>query len=277
MNKFGRVVLVAVLAALLPVLLFCLNSAAAQITVSQPDPVDYLVAVGDDLWTIGARLGVSSYDIAVSNHLELSQPLQVGQHLVLPAPISSHIVLEGESLWSIAKQNGISVSALIQANQVTNPDQLNVGQRLYLPDQPINRSKVSLLHTGFAFQWPIMGEITSTYGQRRNDFHTGIDIAADKGKPIAAAAAGTVVFTGWSNGYGQAVKIVHGDGYETLYAHTSKILVSTGQQVGKGQIIADVGSTGNSTGPHLHFEVRLNGKAENPLYYLPSSTLASNY
>ena len=125
------------------------------------------------------------------------------------------------------------------------------------------------------FIWPIHGEITSPYGWRTHPifgtqiFHSGIDIAADYGDPILAADSGTVVYAGWMGGYGNAVMIDHGGGLVTLYGHNTAVLVSEGQAVDKGQVIAHAGSTGYSTGPHCHFEVRLHGETVNPLSYLP--------
>lgn len=114
------------------------------------------------------------------------------------------------------------------------------------------------------FTEPVSGIITSPYGYRSSGFHTGIDIANDSGTPIGAAASGTVVFTGWSGGYGNLVKIDHGNGYVTYYAHCSEIYASVGQSVSAGETISAVGSTGNSTGPHLHFEIRIDDETVNP-------------
>jgi murein DD-endopeptidase MepM/ murein hydrolase activator NlpD len=98
--------------------------------------------------------------------------------------------------------------------------------------------------------------------------HEGIDIAASSGTPILAAASGTVIHAGWLGGYGNLVVVDHGDGLATAYAHASSILVGVGQRVSQGQTVSLVGSTGNSSGPHLHFEVRVNGTAVDPLGYL---------
>lgn len=125
------------------------------------------------------------------------------------------------------------------------------------------------------FRWPVSGRITSYFGGRRSPGgigstnHKGIDIAAPKGTPVYAADGGTVTYAGWMGGYGYLVRINHGNGYETYYGHNSSLTVSVGQKVYKGQQIARVGSTGNSTGNHCHFEVRYNGVAKNPLNYLP--------
>ena len=119
--------------------------------------------------------------------------------------------------------------------------------------------------------WPSTGVVTSPYGLRwgGSDFHPGIDIANDLGTPIVATADGTVEYAGWdSGGYGNMVDINHGNGIMTRYGHASQVVVSAGQQVKRGQIIAYMGSTGFSTGPHVHYEVHVNGQKVNPISYL---------
>jgi murein DD-endopeptidase MepM/ murein hydrolase activator NlpD len=118
------------------------------------------------------------------------------------------------------------------------------------------------------FIWPVNGPVVSGFGMRWGRMHEGIDISAASGTPIVAAAAGVVIHAGWLGGYGNLVVVDHGNGLATAYAHASSILVGVGQRVSQGQTIALVGSTGNSSGPHLHFEVRLNGNAVDPLAYL---------
>jgi murein DD-endopeptidase MepM/ murein hydrolase activator NlpD len=118
------------------------------------------------------------------------------------------------------------------------------------------------------FIWPVNGPVVSGFGMRWGRMHEGIDIAASSGTPIHAAAAGTVIHAGWLGGYGNLVVLDHGDGLSTAYAHASAILVGLGQRVSQGETLSLVGSTGNSSGPHLHFEVRVNGSAVDPLFYL---------
>ena len=118
------------------------------------------------------------------------------------------------------------------------------------------------------FIWPVSGTVTSTFGPRWGRMHEGIDIAAPSGAPIASVASGTVIYAGWLGGYGYLVVVDHGGGVSTAYAHMSSIASGTGQSVTQGQVIGYVGSTGHSTGPHLHFEVRINGQAVDPLQYL---------
>jgi murein DD-endopeptidase MepM/ murein hydrolase activator NlpD len=116
--------------------------------------------------------------------------------------------------------------------------------------------------------WPVDGAVVSGFGMRWGRMHEGIDIAASFGTPVRAAAAGTVIHAGWLGGYGNLVVLDHGNGLATAYAHASSILVGVGQQVSQGETVSLVGSTGHSTGPHLHFEVRVNGVAVDPLLYL---------
>lgn len=121
---------------------------------------------------------------------------------------------------------------------------------------------------GISLIRPISGTITSRFGRRSRGIHTGLDIATSKGTPIKAAAGGTVSFSGRKGSYGYLVVIDHGNGVQTYYAHCSALYVSAGQSVSQGETIAAVGSTGNSTGPHLHLEVRINGVCQNPQNYL---------
>ncbi|BCB96396.1 membrane protein [Dissulfurispira thermophila] len=122
--------------------------------------------------------------------------------------------------------------------------------------------------------WPVIGRITSEFGPRENpryggqEFHSGLDISAATGTPVRATADGIVSFAGWSAGNGNLVVVEHGFGYSTFYAHNSSIAVKVGQKVKRGDTIAYVGSTGNTTGPHLHYEVWHNGKAVNPVDFL---------
>ena len=128
--------------------------------------------------------------------------------------------------------------------------------------------KVSL---GISLARPVSGTITSRFGAKssiRSSAHTGLDIAAPLGTPYSAAASGTVTFAGYKGSYGNLIVITHSNGVQTYYGHSSKIYVSVGQSVSQGQTIGAVGSTGNSTGPHLHLEVRVNGVAYNPQNYV---------
>jgi murein DD-endopeptidase MepM/ murein hydrolase activator NlpD len=120
-----------------------------------------------------------------------------------------------------------------------------------------------------AFVWPLHGEVLSRFGAPRGRrWHAGLDIRGRRGEPVLAAAAGTVVFSGTMRGYGKTVIVSHGEGYETLYAHNDRLMAQPGDRVARGQPVATVGSTGNATTEHCHFEIQVNGTAVDPLAYL---------
>lgn len=131
-----------------------------------------------------------------------------------------------------------------------------------LPKKPESKSIFKAIPVQYTY-------ISSTFGPRWGRMHQGIDFAAQAGSPIYAASSGKVIQSGWESGYGNSVVIEHGDGRQTRYAHCAQLLVQTGEQVSKGKLIAKVGSTGHSTGPHLHFEVIVNGEHKNPAWYYP--------
>ncbi|MGH9282696.1 MAG: M23 family metallopeptidase, partial [Acidimicrobiales bacterium] len=123
--------------------------------------------------------------------------------------------------------------------------------------------------SGAGLVWPVRGTVTSPFGMRWGRLHAGIDISARTGVPIRAAKAGEVIFAGSMSGYGNCVIVNHGGGLTTLYAHQSRLATSEGANVGQGEVVGYVGSTGHSTGPHLHFETRVSGSPQNPRRFLP--------
>ncbi len=141
-------------------------------------------------------------------------------------------------------------------------------------DHPISL-QVAAASRSSTFSWPLTGKVTDGYGWRthpitgKRQFHEGIDIAAPSGTAVKASASGTVTFAGWSNGYGRLIVISHGEGYETKYGHLSRYAVSKGSRVSTGDTLGYVGQSGEATGPHLHFEIRVSGQAKNPRNYLP--------
>jgi murein DD-endopeptidase MepM/ murein hydrolase activator NlpD len=191
---------------------------------------------------------------------------------------------EGQTLWDISQTYGATIDEIVSLNGLDSADYVRAGQRIKVPvynmasiaprrlSQTLADSAESVASSVAAlaqgFIWPARGQLTSRFGWRRWRHHDGIDIAAPYGTPITAARDGMVVFSGWYHAYGRAIIIDHGEGLQTLYGHASRLLVRTGQRVTKGQIIAHVGSSGRSTGPHLHFEVRINGRPVNPIKYL---------
>lgn len=194
-----------------------------------------------------------------------------------------HTVKKGETLFRISKSYGIPINILANANKGLNIATISIGQRIIIPQSYTNyklkhRSilylpEISEPLEGYCpeeFEWPTIGarKISSGYGYRWNRIHGGIDIPKRTGAPILASNSGRVIFAGPKGGYGLCVIISHGHGVKTLYGHASKILVIPGESVTKGQKIADVGSTGDATGPHIHFEVIVNHIPINPEIYL---------
>lgn len=190
-----------------------------------------------------------------------------------------HTVRAGQTLYRIAEVYGVDLKTLRRVNGLRDPDHIEDGQRLWIP----NARRVRFVPpTGAAGKpgvrkpvrgyliWPVDGKLTSKFGNRRGRHHDGIDIATRKGADIAAAAGGKVVFSGWGpTGYGLMIIIRHPNRLMTVYAHNSKNYVKENTVVKQGQKIASIGSTGRSTGPHLHFEVRNDTHSVDPLPYLP--------
>lgn len=192
-------------------------------------------------------------------------------------PVRRYIVQPGDSLWEVASRYGITLGDLLSANpQVDNPGHVQIGQELLLPPTTLTTpagggavAANALPSPGDHFAWPVLAPISSPFGPRGGRNHNGLDLAANTGDPIKAARDGEVVLSGWVQGYGETVILKHEDGTQTLYGHCSRRLVQTGERVRLGEVIAEVGSTGNSTGPHLHFEIIVNNKQYDPLLYLP--------
>ena len=197
-----------------------------------------------------------------------------------------HTVQKGQTLYGIAVVYDLDVEVLRRSNHIEDPKKLKEGIRLWIPGArrvlsvPVTRPSPSRTtkkkppptvkpRRGFLV-WPVKGTLTSRFGMRNGHKHEGIDIAAPKGTPVRAAAGGKVVFSGWGpTGYGKMVIIKHQHHLTTLYAHNSKLIAKKGIRVKQGQKISLIGSTGRSTGPHLHFEVRNDTHAKDPIKYLP--------
>lgn len=154
-------------------------------------------------------------------------------------------------------------------NKLREADKIPAGESLLIPLFDTARSGNYRDSRLMDLAWPVMGPVTSPYGMRDGRPHEGIDIAAEEGTPILAAGAGRVVFAGDRGTYGLAVIIDHGKGLSTLYAHCSRVIAVEGDRVDTGSVIAEIGNTGRSRGPHLHLEVRSNGSPCNPKDYLP--------
>lgn len=228
----------------------------------------HTVKKGESIWRIAQQYNVPVYTIVSANPKNAGRVIHPGDKLKVPNRAGVyHKVKKGETLSEIAKKFKSEIKDIRKANSISGST-LYSGSRIFIPGaEPLPTIKYVKRKM---FNWPLSGRLTSSYGWRRHpvsgrkSFHTGIDIAANHGTPIKAAASGVVIFSGDGGSYGKMVILKHKKGYFTVYAHASKLLVKKGQYVKKGRRIARVGSTGLSTGPHLHFEVKKNKKRINP-------------
>ena len=180
--------------------------------------------------------------------------------------IAAAVWLSGGVFQSAADTSDVKDAVgVIQDAEVENPFEDSVAD-----DKSLTNTDIQNDDTGKddEFLNPTLGVLTSNFGTRWGRLHSGIDIGADEGEAICAAKSGRVIFSGTADGYGNYIKIDHGGGLETAYGHCSVLAANVGDEVERGQTIAYVGSTGNSTGPHLHFEVKIDGEFKNPLDYV---------
>lgn len=191
----------------------------------------------------------------------------------------THVVASGETLYRIATEYHVSVGRLMTANGLSDPRELRVGQVLTIPGA-YRAASLGTASSGVhpytgeresrQFQWPVaQGVVSSGFGIRNGAMHDGVDIAAPAGTPVYAADGGVVIFSGTLHGYGNTVIIRHDDDYATVYGHNERNLVSEGVRVARGQQIGEIGRSGRTTGANLHFEVRRDNLARDPLAYLP--------
>lgn len=195
----------------------------------------------------------------------------------------THRVERGETLWSIAHRTGVSLDDLVKVNRISNVSRVEVGQRLVIPSgqgavvSHAERIPAVVLNrpvsvgAGEQFIWPVQGRVISIFGtRRRGRVSKGIDIQAPSGTEVRATRSGKVSFVHEElPGFGKTIILEHADGFASVYAYVREILVRQGDPIAQRQVIARVGETGRTEVPALHFEIRRNQKAQNPLYYLP--------
>lgn len=271
---------------------------SSELGTQQPSrrgAVTYTVQPGDVLGSIATQFGISVETILWANNLTVRSVIRPGDVLtILPTTGVIHTVKSGDTLGRIARLYDAEIGDILDENNLASAGTIQIGQELIIPGgsrlaaapapvtpviptpssptvrptTPVTPPPASTAAaSGAGYIWPTsVRTITQYFGWR----HTAVDIAGPIGSPLYAARAGTVIKSqcGWNGGYGCYVILDHGDGIQTLYAHASELYVSVGDTVDQGDTLAAMGSTGRSTGPHIHFEVRVGGKQVNPFNYV---------
>lgn len=239
----------------------------------------HVLQPGETLSEVAGRYGISINALVGANpDLSSLDRLPTGVELLIP-PGEGLVVTLGHvlDLPELLAGHGVTPLEVARANNIRSLNDLQPGMLLYLPGIEPTEALERLARVReeeLRYIWPLHGRITSYFGRRNlgmgtSNFHRGIDVAAPTGTPVHAARSGTVVFSGWStSGYGYLIRIRHQGGDETWYGHFSRLLVDHGDYVSQGEVIGLVGSTGISTGPHLHFELHEAGTAVDPIGYL---------
>jgi LysM repeat protein len=192
-----------------------------------------------------------------------------------------HVLQPGENLYRVSLYYDVPLKDILRANDIRDVSDIPVGTRILVPGAEREAPGTSLAalvpqvpghpsarQYGLEFAWPVRGKLSSRYGWRSGRHHEGIDISARPGTPVRAAEAGRVILSDWLGSYGRVVIVKHAGHYSTVYAHNRRNLVNEGQFVERGDVIAEVGTSGNASGPHVHFEVRRDRTPEDPMAYL---------
>ncbi len=218
------------------------------------EPCVHVVRSGESVSRLAARYRVPRQRIIHANRLERPEALRVGQRLIVPGCDRARTGTAVAITPPVTQADG-SVLAVVGPRRIPTRLFMNVPE--LAADDPVD------------FVWPVMGPVVSAMGPRQRVWHAGIDIRADLGTPVYAAAPGSVYFSGTARGYGRVIKIEHTNGFMSIYAHNLQNLVNVGDQVEAGTVIATVGRSPGSVATHLHFEIRRDGAAYNPLVLLP--------
>ncbi len=243
----------------------------------------YTVQTGDTVSSIAATFGVTTNTLLWENNLSYQSVIKLGQKLrILPVTGVSHKVQKGDTIKGISEKYDAQEEDVLSFNNLFSSDDLIAGDTLIIPrgrkpapsltapESKVAKIKKVLVpprsteRSDSVLLWPTPGRVITQYFNWR---HTGLDIDGDFTSPIFAAEAGKITRSGWGTGYGLHIVIDHGNGMQTRYAHCSELYVNVGQEVSRGETICRMGSTGWSTGSHLHFEVVINGTRKNPLLY----------
>ena len=246
------------------------------------DQVQYMNEIGDQDRRIAAQVREAKLQVAAARAKTLSLRATVrGETAIISArtaqtrDVRNQLVGAANDLSSTKQSKLVDLSKLTAAEQAEAQEidalqaaSNDIAARIRAAQSQNGSSGATVTRSSAGLVWPVNGPITSPFGWRWGRMHQGIDIGASTGTPIKAAAAGTIIYCGWESGYGNLVVIDNGGNLATAYGHQSAIAVTCGQQVAQGQVIGYVGCTGNCTGPHLHFEVRIDGNPVDPMGYL---------
>ena len=232
----------------------------------------YLVKKGDTLWKIARDHSLRIDTLMSKNRLAPFDILRIGQKLKISSSDGLYYrVKVGDTLSTISRRYNLHINEIKRHNDLG--EHLVARQELFLPNVRYSETEKELLFGGF-FVAPVQGFLTSSYGlrihpiTRKRSFHTGVDIGGNAGKKVKVSREGTVIYAGKNGNYGYYVKVKHQLGFETSYGHLHHIIVKVGQKVNRKEVIGTVGNTGSSTGPHLHFEIKQNGRFINPARFI---------
>lgn len=244
----------------------------------------YQIRKGDNLTSISKHFGISLSELIKINDIKNPDLIVIGQKIKIPLQGLQYIVRKGDCLWKIANKFKVSIKSIIKSNNLNKPDKIYVGQRLHIPKNPENKHyQLASRSYRLNYIWPVQGKLSSKFGWRlhpvrnKKEFHTGIDISVPYGTPVYAAEEGKIIFSGRSKGYGNLIIIKHRNNSLTYYGHNLKLIVKKGDYIHQGKVIALSGNSGISTGPHLHFEIKINGHHIDPLKYLNTNYLYNNF
>jgi murein DD-endopeptidase MepM/ murein hydrolase activator NlpD len=233
----------------------------------------YATRAGDTISTIASRFKLNVDTVVSWNGVRDARAIRVGTLLAIPnANGLKYAVRRGDTLQGIALSSGVTLNDILDWNRLSS-SVISVGQELFLPGARMRPNDLNRI-LGNLFMYPVWGRISSYFGERSDPFtgtermHNGIDIVGKPLTAIAAAMAGTVADVGFNYNYGNYVILKHTGFYQTLYGHLTRYSVKRGEKVQQGQTVGELGSTGYSTGPHLHFSIFHNGEAVDPLRFL---------
>ncbi len=237
---------------------------------------EYTIGEGENLTTISRKIGVNLDTLVSVNKITNANKLKPGQKIIIPNRNGLlYTIKQNENIEEVASKYDIQLNRILAFNKIDEMSDIEIGDDIFLPGAKYTLDE-RIEKFGQMFSLPVtVTRISSLFGHRVHPItkvrtkHTGVDIPGSLNTPVYAARKGKVIFAGYSGGYGNLVIVRHDKGYTTYYGHLNKITTKIGANVGVGVMIGRMGSTGNSTGSHLHFEVRRNGEALNPIDFIP--------